>query len=93
MADGGISIAGLVLATQALVTALVNYALSTKGAKAEIQALTTELSALRGILECIQDQRKALAPGSNPQLVSRYSSESFLQGECVSGQHIQSSLT
>ena len=70
---------GLVLATQAVVTALVNYASSTKGAKAEIQALTTELSALRGILEYIQDQRKDLVPNSDPQLASRYSSESFLQ--------------
>ncbi len=80
MADGGLSIVGLVLATQGVVQALVNYASSVKGGKSEIQALATELSALVGLLECIENQRKSSSTEPNSPSLSKYSSQTFLQG-------------
>ena len=79
MADGA-SVAGLVLATQAVVEALVNYAKSVKESKSEIQTLTLELSALRGLLEYIEDQRKPTPSEIESPSMDAFVSEPFLQG-------------
>ena len=78
MADP-ISVTGLVIAIGGLVQALVNHASYVKDAKKEIQELTTELFALKGVLEHIECQQKAASADVGPSQPSKYSSQEFLR--------------
>ena len=78
MADP-ISVTGLVIAIGGLVQALMNHASNIKDARKEIQDLTSELFALKGVLEHIKCQQEAALMYSGSHQSSKYQTQEFLR--------------
>jgi hypothetical protein len=76
MADP-LSIAGLVLSIGSVVQILVNYCLDAKDARKDIQSLTTELFALKGVLEHIEYQQQAFSSDLTSPKPAKYASQEF----------------
>lgn len=74
MADP-LSIAGLVIAIGGVVQALVNYSSDASQAGKDIQSLTTELFALKGVLEHIQYQQQTFPSDSYSSKSTKYDSQ------------------
>jgi hypothetical protein len=60
-----------------MVQTLLNYSSDAKDAKRDIQILSTEIFALKGILEQIKSQQEAVSAGSAPFISAKYNSEEF----------------
>jgi hypothetical protein len=76
MADP-LSIAGLILAIGGVVQILVNYGSDAKDARKDIQSLTTELFALKGVLEHIEYQQRAFSADPTSPKSVKYDSQEF----------------
>jgi hypothetical protein len=78
MADP-VSITGLVIAIGSVVQALLNYSLAAKEARKDIQSLTVELFALKGILDHIENQRQVETTDSASLVPGKFASGEFSQ--------------